>query len=82
MALEGWFHIHDLDPDVISNNFMPFGRGVRQCPGADYTRAFMATFLHVLVSKYRWTKIKGGNIARNPNLGFGRRGIHMNFSEK
>ncbi|XP_062080292.1 cucurbitadienol 11-hydroxylase-like [Humulus lupulus] len=44
----------DINADVVSYNFMPFGRGVRQCPGADYTKAVMATFLHVLLTKYRY----------------------------
>ena len=43
----------DLDPLVVSKNFMPFGGGIRQCAGAEYTKAFIATFLHVLVTKYR-----------------------------
>ncbi|XP_059623190.1 beta-amyrin 16-alpha-hydroxylase CYP87D16-like [Cornus florida] len=71
----------DLDPIVISKNYMPFGGGMRQCPGGQYSKLFMATFLHVLVTKYRWTKIKGGDIVRAPILGFGD-GIHMKFSEK
>ncbi|KAH7836256.1 hypothetical protein Vadar_034107 [Vaccinium darrowii] len=43
----------DLDSYTTSKNFMPFGGGIRQCAGADYSRAFVATFLHVLVSKFR-----------------------------
>ena len=43
----------DLDPLVVSKNFMPFGGGIRLCSGAEYIKAFMATFLHVLVTKYR-----------------------------
>ncbi|KAK9286242.1 hypothetical protein L1049_014628 [Liquidambar formosana] len=69
----------DLGPDVISNNFMPFGGGMRQCAGADYSKVFMAAFFHVLVTKYRWTKVKGGDVFRNPILGFGE-AIHINFS--
>ncbi|KAG6709158.1 hypothetical protein I3842_06G117800 [Carya illinoinensis] len=71
----------DIDQDVMSKNFMPFGGGIRPCAGADYSKAFLATFLHVLVTKYRWKKVKGGNIVRNPILGFVD-GIHVNFSEK
>ncbi|KAK9287119.1 hypothetical protein L1049_015530 [Liquidambar formosana] len=71
----------DLDSNVISKNFMPFGEGMRQCAGAEYTKVFMATFFHTLVTKNRWTKIKGGSIVRNPILGFGD-GIHIKFSEK
>ncbi|EXC31560.1 Cytochrome P450 87A3 [Morus notabilis] len=71
----------DLDSLVISKNFMPFGRGMRQCAGAEYSRAFMATFFHVLLTKYRWTTIKVGNVSRNPILRFGN-GIHIKFSKK
>jgi len=71
----------DLDSYTTSKNFMPFGGGIRQCAGADYSRAFVATFLHVLVSKYRWTKIKGGNIVRKPILDF-EGGLEIKISEK
>ncbi|KAI5315229.1 hypothetical protein L3X38_044405 [Prunus dulcis] len=71
----------DLDSLVVSKNFMPFGRGSRQCAGAEYSRVFLATFLHVLVTKYRWTTIKGARIARSPMLGFGD-GIHIKFEDK
>ncbi|KAL6209146.1 hypothetical protein ACLB2K_020089 [Fragaria x ananassa] len=71
----------ELDGHVISKNFMPFGGGTRQCAGAEYSRAFLATFLHVLVTKYRWKLIKEGSIVRNPMLGFGN-GIHIKLCEK
>ncbi|KAL4395732.1 hypothetical protein AHAS_Ahas01G0021300 [Arachis hypogaea] len=60
----------ELDSLTVTKNFKPFGGGLAQCPGAELTRAFIATFLHVLVTKYRWTKIKGGKVIRNPILGF------------
>ncbi|CAB4290986.1 unnamed protein product [Prunus armeniaca] len=44
----------DLDSLVVSKNFMPFGRGSRQCAGVEYSRLFLATVLHVLVTKYRY----------------------------
>uniref|UniRef100_A0A7N2N0U5 Cytochrome P450 n=1 Tax=Quercus lobata TaxID=97700 RepID=A0A7N2N0U5_QUELO len=47
----------DLDPFVVSKNFMPFGGGIRQCAGAEYTKTFTAIFLHVLVTKYRYGPI-------------------------
>ncbi|THG03030.1 hypothetical protein TEA_026247 [Camellia sinensis var. sinensis] len=71
----------DLDPTVISKNFMPFGGGVRQCAGADYARAFVCTFLHVLVTKYSWTKIRGGKIVRRPILEFVD-GVHIKLTPK
>ncbi|XP_059669019.1 beta-amyrin 16-alpha-hydroxylase CYP87D16-like [Cornus florida] len=70
-----------MDSIVISKNFMPFGGGLRQCAGAAYAKVFMATFLHVLVTKYRWTKIKGGDVVRAPILGFGD-GIQIKVWEK
>ncbi|PQQ18372.1 cytochrome P450 87A3-like [Prunus yedoensis var. nudiflora] len=71
----------DLDSYAVSKNFMPFGGGMRQCAGAEYSRVFLATFLHVLFTKYRWTTIKAARIARNPILGFGD-GIHIKFEER
>ncbi|XP_021832917.1 cytochrome P450 87A3-like [Prunus avium] len=71
----------DLDSLVISKNFMPFGRGSRQCAGAEYSRVFLATFLHVMVTKYSWKRIKAGPIARTHVLGFGA-SIHIKLSEK
>ncbi|KAK7288535.1 hypothetical protein RIF29_01996 [Crotalaria pallida] len=71
----------DLDSYTVSKNFKPFGGGSRQCPGAELTRASMATFLHVLVTKFRWTKIREGNVVRNPMLGFGD-GFHIKIWEK
>ncbi|XP_062078420.1 beta-amyrin 16-alpha-hydroxylase CYP87D16-like isoform X1 [Humulus lupulus] len=70
----------ELDSTVTSNNFTPFGGGGRQCAGAEYSRVFMATFFHVLLTKYRWTKIRG-NIFRNPILGFGK-GVYIKFYKK
>ncbi|GFY86588.1 cytochrome P450, family 702, subfamily A, polypeptide 6 [Actinidia rufa] len=73
--------LRELDSNVISQNFTPFGGGMRQCAGAEFAKAFMATFFHVLVTKYRWTKIKGGgNVGRTPVLDFGD-GIHIKVSE-
>ncbi|MED6184750.1 hypothetical protein PIB30_050539 [Stylosanthes scabra] len=70
----------DLDSLTVSKNFKPFGGGLGQCPGAELSRAFTATFLHVLVTKYRWTKIKGGKVVRNPLLGMSD-GIHIKIWE-
>ncbi|KAI7999204.1 Cytochrome P450 87A3 [Camellia lanceoleosa] len=43
----------DIDPQIASKNFMPFGGGTRQCAGAELAKSFFAIFLHVLVSEYR-----------------------------
>lgn len=69
-----------LDPLDVARNFMPFGRGTRQCVGSEFSKVIMATFLHVLVTKYRWTKVKGGNIFRNPFLVFGD-SVHIKVSK-
>ncbi|PON66226.1 Cytochrome P450, E-class, group I [Parasponia andersonii] len=71
----------ELDSGVISKNFMPFGGGNRQCAGAEYSKVFLATFFHVLVTKYWWTLVKGAKVSRNPILGFGN-GVHIKFSKK
>ncbi|OWM68308.1 cytochrome P450 87A3-like [Punica granatum] len=61
----------DIGPSTVAKNFIPFGGGTRMCAGAEFTKAFMAVFLHVLVSNYRLEKVKGGEITRSPVLGFG-----------
>uniref|UniRef100_A0A7N0UZR1 Cytochrome P450 n=1 Tax=Kalanchoe fedtschenkoi TaxID=63787 RepID=A0A7N0UZR1_KALFE len=71
----------ELDSSIISKNFMPFGGGTRQCAGAEYSKAFMAVFFHKLLTQYRWTKVRGGDIIRNPLLGF-KDGIHIKVSVK
>ncbi|KAI3837750.1 hypothetical protein MKX03_010928 [Papaver bracteatum] len=63
-----------------SKNFMPFGGGTRNCVGSEYAKVAMAVFFHVLVTKFRWAKIKGGQISRTPVLSFGD-GLHMNISK-
>ncbi|KAL3730956.1 hypothetical protein ACJRO7_027907 [Eucalyptus globulus] len=65
----------DLDSGTISQNFTPFGGGMRQCVGAEYTRVFLCAFLHVL-----WTEIKIGDVYRNPILGF-KDGVSVKLSE-
>ncbi|XP_031399807.1 cytochrome P450 87A3-like isoform X1 [Punica granatum] len=61
----------NLEPTVVAKSFIPFGGGARMCAGADFTKAFIAVFLHHLISKYSWEKVKGGEIIRSPVIGFG-----------
>ncbi|CAN0864486.1 Beta-amyrin 16-alpha-hydroxylase CYP87D16 [Linum grandiflorum] len=62
-------------------DLMPFGWGMKQCSGSEFAKLFLATFLHVLVTKYTWKKIKGGQLRRNPFLDFGK-GLHVKFMHK
>nr|QNS30008.1 cytochrome P450 [Nothapodytes nimmoniana] len=71
----------ELQSNVVSKNFMPFGVGMKQCAGAEYSRVFLAAFLHVLVTKYRWTMNKEGKIVRAPIIRFPE-GLHFKLSEK
>ncbi|KAK3418286.1 hypothetical protein EUGRSUZ_H04234 [Eucalyptus grandis] len=71
----------EYDSDVMLKNFMPFGSGMKQCAGAEYTRALLSMFLHILVTKYRWTNVKKGNIRRNPILSLGD-GLHIKIMER
>ncbi|KAI4297270.1 hypothetical protein L6164_037164 [Bauhinia variegata] len=34
--------------------YIPFGSGPRTCPGKDYTRFVVLTFIHHLVTKFKW----------------------------
>ncbi|CAJ1938267.1 unnamed protein product [Sphenostylis stenocarpa] len=53
-----------FDPSRFEgNNFpapytwIPFGAGPRSCPGKDYVRFVVLSFIHVLVSKFKWEAI-------------------------
>ncbi|EYU29834.1 hypothetical protein ABFS82_05G099200 [Erythranthe guttata] len=70
-----------IDTNGASRNFMAFGGGMRFCVGTDFTKVQMAVFLHSLVTKYKWTPIKGGNTLRTPGLQFPN-GYHIQISEK
>ncbi|CAL1412689.1 unnamed protein product [Linum trigynum] len=71
----------DIGGSTSTKNFIPFGGGMRTCVGAEYSKALMAVFLHVLVTKYRWKKVKRGRIYRAPTLQFGD-GYFIHISRK
>nr|BAD29475.1 putative cytochrome P450 [Oryza sativa Japonica Group]BAD29524.1 putative cytochrome P450 [Oryza sativa Japonica Group] len=64
-----------------SKHFMAFGGGLRFCVGTDLSKVLIATFIHHLVTKYRWKTVKGGNIVRTPGLSFPD-GFHVQFFPK
>ncbi|XWS28752.1 hypothetical protein CRYUN_Cryun25bG0098100 [Craigia yunnanensis] len=66
---------------AMAKNFIPFGGGNRTCAGAEFSKVLMAVFLHVWVTNYRFTKIKGGEVARTPVLEF-TNVFYMKVSEK
>ncbi|KAF9675615.1 hypothetical protein SADUNF_Sadunf09G0050600 [Salix dunnii] len=70
-----------IEKVTISKNFMPFGGGTRQCAGAEYSKVVVSTFRHVLVTKYRFTKVKGGDVSRTPIISFGD-GIQIKFTAR
>jgi cytochrome P450 len=37
-----------------TKHFMAFGGGLRFCVGTDLSKVLMATFIHALVTKYRY----------------------------
>ncbi|KAM6601222.1 hypothetical protein CsatA_020831 [Cannabis sativa] len=69
------------DLHVGSKTFMAFGGGARLCVGADFAKLEMAIFLFQLVSRYRWSVVKGGEIVRKPGLTYPN-GLHIKISEK
>ncbi|KAJ1405381.1 Cytochrome P450 [Sesbania bispinosa] len=59
-------YFHDpesFDPSRFEGNvpapytYIPFGAGPRSCPGRDYTRFVILTFIHNLITKFKWEVI-------------------------
>ncbi|GMY34189.1 cytochrome P450 87A3-like [Fagus crenata] len=80
LAFNPW-RWQDISANVTAKNFIPFGAGMTSCAGADFSKVLMGVFVHVMVTKYRWTTIKGGEVFRSPTLGFGD-GFHIQVSPK
>ncbi|KAL6859128.1 hypothetical protein ACP4OV_018130 [Aristida adscensionis] len=59
-----WMTQDETERITQQRNFMPFGGGIRLCLGAEFSKLFISLFLHVLVTKYRWIGIKGGDDVR------------------
>uniref|UniRef100_A0A0D9W8D4 Cytochrome P450 n=1 Tax=Leersia perrieri TaxID=77586 RepID=A0A0D9W8D4_9ORYZ len=51
-------------------NYMPFGGGIRLCLGAEFSKLFIALFLHILVTEYRWNEMEGGEVLRISEIMF------------
>jgi len=48
-------HVQDIsEPVGGSKDFLVFGLGLRSCLGADFAKLQIATFLHCLVTNYRY----------------------------
>ncbi|GAV86745.1 p450 domain-containing protein, partial [Cephalotus follicularis] len=71
----------NIGANTTTKNFIPFGGGARTCAGAEFSKLLMGVFLHLLVTKYRWEKIRGGEVGRSPALGFGK-GFYVKLSAK
>ncbi|PKA50134.1 Cytochrome P450 85A1 [Apostasia shenzhenica] len=69
-----------LDRNLDSHqNFMMFGGGSRLCPGKELGTAEIATFLHHLVTRYRWKEVGGATILEFPRVQ-ALNGLHIRFS--
>ncbi|RZC72219.1 hypothetical protein C5167_035636 [Papaver somniferum] len=72
---------NDIGPNIMGKSFIPFGGGKRNCAGTEFTKVLMSVFLHVLVTKFSWTKVKGGQAVRRPGLSV-KDGFHVKISPK
>ncbi|KAL6652201.1 hypothetical protein ACP70R_011126 [Stipagrostis hirtigluma subsp. patula] len=65
-----WRWLGESKRTTLLKNFVPFGLGIRACPATEFSKLFIALFLHVLVTKYRWEGIKGGEVSRKAVIMF------------
>ncbi|OVA05600.1 Cytochrome P450 [Macleaya cordata] len=72
----------DLGSNTQAKNFFPFGGGIRHCVGAEFAKVFMSLFLHVLVTKFSWTKMKGGGDATGILAVSPRNDFHVKICQK
>ncbi|CAA0828304.1 Cytochrome P450 85A2 [Striga hermonthica] len=49
-------------------HFLIFGGGTRQCPGKELGLAEISTFLHYLVTKYKWEEVGGDELMKFPRV--------------
>ncbi|RLN29549.1 Cytochrome P450 family protein, expressed [Panicum miliaceum] len=69
------------EPVGGSKDFLVFGLGLRSCLGADFAKLQIATFLHCLVTNYRWEVVSGGGMVLSPVLSFPN-GFHVKLIKK
>ncbi|MCL7041913.1 hypothetical protein MKW94_009739 [Papaver nudicaule] len=72
---------NDIRSNIVGKSFIPFGGGKRNCVGTEFAKVIMSVFFHVLVTKYSWTKVKGGQAVRWPCLSV-KGGFHIKVSQK
>ncbi|XLT41141.1 hypothetical protein HN873_072433 [Arachis hypogaea] len=61
------------------NHFLVFGRGTRLCPGKDLGIAEISTFLHYLVTRYRWEAAGDDKLVKFPRVS-APNGLHIRVS--
>lgn len=58
-----------LDKSLESHpHFVLFGGGSRQCPGKESGVVEISTFLHYLVTRYRWEEVDGNKLVTFPRV--------------
>ncbi|CAL5186060.1 unnamed protein product [Lathyrus oleraceus] len=62
-----------------SNYFLIFGGGTRLCPGKEAGITEISTFLHYLLTRYRWEETGGDKLMKFPRVQ-APNGLHMKFS--
>ncbi|KAK9164951.1 hypothetical protein Scep_000142 [Stephania cephalantha] len=73
--------LRNIGIEITRKDYVIFGGGLRVCPGAEFSKAFIALFLHAMVTNYTWKKIKGGDVVRDPALTF-KNDLYIQVSKK
>lgn len=63
-----------------SAEFMPFGGGIRQCPGKELAKLEVTLFIHHLVTRCRWEQVEEDEVIRTRGARF-KKGLPLYFHE-
>nr|XP_029118992.1 cytochrome P450 90B2 [Elaeis guineensis] len=64
------YNTKDASGKAKPKHFMPFGGGIRQCPGAELAKLEIIVFTHHLILNYNWKLVSSECLLTVPHVDF------------